>query len=414
MTSSSYRFSFKIFNGFTPYISEDAAQKLKTYKYAGGDSGIAYRCFYNPLALKLVDYLPDTVAPNLITLIGFMFNVIPFIVLFSAYGTDFSGKIPIWFHIAIAISYLIYRILDEMDGKQARKTGNSSPLGLLFDHGCDSITATLFTATILKCLQNGNNILILLGVGAVGQSFYFCTLEEYYIGGLYLGVGNGVTDGSVLLIALFLLQAFTDSAFFEKTVSFNMNDQEITMKYIHILAWMTLGSQVLASLYKKKKKQEGEEDHGEEVVYTELIQQIIAFYLLWGLVLYASICQENPIIDNYPLIPVLLFTIVYSHNTIHIQVSHVSKKNINQYVFFLVILGISFLAQWHYIICVIDEMTRILGIKSLLREEEPLLRQQKDQKAEKAEKKKNKKKKSNKSLKKSPSGNTIDSNSNSK
>jgi len=32
-----------------------------------------------------------------------------------------------------------------MDGKQARKTGNSSPLGMLFDHGCDALTMTLFT-----------------------------------------------------------------------------------------------------------------------------------------------------------------------------------------------------------------------------------------------------------------------------
>jgi phosphatidylglycerophosphate synthase len=36
-------------------------------------------------------------------------------------------------------------MLDEMDGKQARKTGNSSPLGLLFDHGCDSFTTALLT-----------------------------------------------------------------------------------------------------------------------------------------------------------------------------------------------------------------------------------------------------------------------------
>jgi len=36
------------------------------------------------------------------------------------------------------------------------------------------------------------------------QSFYFSTLEEYYIGGLYLGVGNGVTDGSAPIIALFI------------------------------------------------------------------------------------------------------------------------------------------------------------------------------------------------------------------
>jgi ethanolaminephosphotransferase len=31
-------------------------------------------------------------------------------------------------------------MFDEMDGKQARRTGNSSPLGMLFDHGCDAFT----------------------------------------------------------------------------------------------------------------------------------------------------------------------------------------------------------------------------------------------------------------------------------
>lgn len=60
--SSRYQFSFSIFSGFTPYLSDEAAEKLKTYKYAGGDTGIFYRYFYNPVALKLVSYLPDTVA----------------------------------------------------------------------------------------------------------------------------------------------------------------------------------------------------------------------------------------------------------------------------------------------------------------------------------------------------------------
>lgn len=29
--------------------------------------------------------------------------------------------------------------MDAIDGKQARRTGTSSPLGELFDHGCDAI-----------------------------------------------------------------------------------------------------------------------------------------------------------------------------------------------------------------------------------------------------------------------------------
>jgi phosphatidylglycerophosphate synthase len=32
-----------------------------------------------------------------------------------------------------------YLNLDSIDGKQARRTGTSSPLGELFDHGCDAI-----------------------------------------------------------------------------------------------------------------------------------------------------------------------------------------------------------------------------------------------------------------------------------
>ena len=48
--------------GPTNYISDEATEGLKLYKYSGGDSGILYRYFYNPSALKLVTYLPETLA----------------------------------------------------------------------------------------------------------------------------------------------------------------------------------------------------------------------------------------------------------------------------------------------------------------------------------------------------------------
>jgi len=33
--------------------------------------------------------------------------------------------------------------MDALDGKQARRTGNSTPLGELFDHGCDAVTTSV-------------------------------------------------------------------------------------------------------------------------------------------------------------------------------------------------------------------------------------------------------------------------------
>ena len=81
-----------------------------------------------------------------------MFTLVPFLVLFIKYGTKLGNEtlIPNGFFFLAGISYFVYRMLDEMDGKQARRTGNSSPLGLLFDHGCDAFSMGLQVMVIAK------------------------------------------------------------------------------------------------------------------------------------------------------------------------------------------------------------------------------------------------------------------------
>ena len=46
-------------------------------------------------------------------------------------------------------------MLDNADGKQARKTGSSSVLGMLFDHGCDMITTFAFIALVITISRGG-------------------------------------------------------------------------------------------------------------------------------------------------------------------------------------------------------------------------------------------------------------------
>ena len=90
--------------------------------------------------------------------------MVPFFVLFLNFGTRFRNEpekpVPDWFFLMQAICYFLYRMFDEMDGKQARKTGNSSPLGLIFDHGCDSITLGLQALIFVKSFQGGDSPLI--------------------------------------------------------------------------------------------------------------------------------------------------------------------------------------------------------------------------------------------------------------
>lgn len=76
------------------------------------------------------------------------------IVCFTMFGTQFQNEgdgISRWFYFYYAATYLAYRLLDEMDGKQARRIKASSPLGLLFDHGCDAFTMGFAAIVATKC-----------------------------------------------------------------------------------------------------------------------------------------------------------------------------------------------------------------------------------------------------------------------
>lgn len=93
----------------------------------------------------------------------------------------------------------MYQTMDNVDGKQARRTGTSSGLGELFDHGIDSLNCTL--ASLLETAAMG------LGTSRAGVftalcpcvPMFFSTWETYHTHTLYLGYFNGPTEG--LLIA---------------------------------------------------------------------------------------------------------------------------------------------------------------------------------------------------------------------
>ena len=62
---------------------------------------------------------------------------------------NFISQAPLWAYIACACGLFIYQSLDAIDGKQARRTNSSSPLGELFDHGCDSLSTGIIDFLML-------------------------------------------------------------------------------------------------------------------------------------------------------------------------------------------------------------------------------------------------------------------------
>jgi len=123
---------------------------------------------------------------------------------FSPYIT---GAVPRWVYINAAVDLFLYQTLDALDGKQARRTGTSSPLGELFDHGCDAVTTVLVVLTAASTIQMGADTLLYIFVIACLLAFYLKQWEELHTGTMKLGYAN-VTEAQLTTITVFLITAY--------------------------------------------------------------------------------------------------------------------------------------------------------------------------------------------------------------
>lgn len=90
------------------------------------------------------------------------------------YDFTASKDIPNYCFTLAAVCIWTYSTLDAIDGKQARRTKSSSPLGQLFDHGCDSFATAFFILGLGQALKfEGDQTLILFVASQV--AFWWAT-----------------------------------------------------------------------------------------------------------------------------------------------------------------------------------------------------------------------------------------------
>lgn len=194
------------------FITTQGVQNLAVYKY----SSTGYTTLdniLNPYWYKWVEYIPDTWAPNMITLCAALSCVIP-TWLFVLIDPSFSGPYPTWLYILAAFGVWCYQTLDALDGKQARRIGLASPLGQLLDHGCDSFAGVYIMLLIMSCGGLGEAIpaygLIFLYI----ISFYFANWSEYFTHVSVTRIGDmGVTEIQWLTIIILLFTGMNQTAF---------------------------------------------------------------------------------------------------------------------------------------------------------------------------------------------------------
>jgi ethanolaminephosphotransferase len=97
--------------------------------------------------------------------------------------------------------------LDGIDGKQARRTGSSGPLGELFDHGLDSFTAGLIPVAAYSLFGRGPKYSIIpfrmfFILWNVLFNFYLSHWEKYNTGVLFLPWGYDFSMWGTILAFL--------------------------------------------------------------------------------------------------------------------------------------------------------------------------------------------------------------------
>lgn len=99
----------------------------------------------------------------------------------------------------------MYQTMDNVDGKQARRTGTSSGLGELFDHGIDSLNCTLASLLETAAMGLGNSKSGVFTALCPCLAMFFSTWETYHTHTLYLGYINGPTEGLLIACSIMAL-----------------------------------------------------------------------------------------------------------------------------------------------------------------------------------------------------------------
>jgi ethanolaminephosphotransferase len=267
-------------------------------------------------------------APNMVTLLGFcciLFNVM----LVQIFVPDLVGPAPPWLCYSFATGLWLYSTMDNIDGKQARRTGTSSGLGELFDHGIDSLNCTL--GSLLETAAMG------LGATKIGAftalvpclPMFFSTWETYHTHTLFLGAFNGPTEGLILACTFMLISGYFGPEIWQDRIADYIGYDEYIGDAVFIDFWLpiVLGAFLFAHLPScvlNVYQARSEQNLPMWPVFLEWIPMIIytASICAWCGSPYSILLPENHL-----LIFCLTLSFVFGRLTTKIILHHLTRRS---------------------------------------------------------------------------------------
>ncbi|XP_014674567.1 PREDICTED: ethanolaminephosphotransferase 1-like [Priapulus caudatus] len=290
------------------YMSAEQLEGFDVYKYSCVDTSPLSKYVMHPFWNLTVKILPHWLAPNLMTFTGFLLLVVNFVVLSyydfhffasSDYNPDYL-PVPGWVWLFCAFTNFFAHTLDGCDGKQARRTQSSSPLGELFDHGVDSWATSFLPIALYSVYGRADGGMIPLRtyfiIWSVQIVFIASHWEKYITKVLFLPWGYDISQVAMTVVYVI---TFAKGYEFWK-FSFHIGPVEVTVPGIVEVGVYTFSiglslSQTLWNIYKAYRDQTGKMLSFYEAMIPLLpVTMLLIFSTMWAFLSPTNIMELQP------------------------------------------------------------------------------------------------------------------------
>jgi len=321
------------------FLSKEQLERLESHKYCSEGTSISeplFQKFWN----KFVLIFPLWVAPNAITLSGLLVNVSCAALLFICCPTakcnklndsliDDSEKVnnflelKPWMFLINAIALFIYQTFDAVDGKQARRTNTSSPLGELFDHGMDSISTFMIMNALLITMNAGNEPRQMILMCLITNSAFYISHWSTYINGKLQFAYFDVTESQLAGMLQFFITYLMGQDIWEYKIMFGLN-----LKYISFYIPICLLSFRLIRDHTRTIIKGGVGPNGSTVAETSVLSPSTPLFILLTIVLLIYAKSGDGLMDRYPVLFTTTVGICFAKISNKLIIAHMSKSSL--------------------------------------------------------------------------------------
>uniref|UniRef100_A0A5K3FPQ8 Choline/ethanolaminephosphotransferase 1-like n=1 Tax=Mesocestoides corti TaxID=53468 RepID=A0A5K3FPQ8_MESCO len=214
-------------------LRPEQLQTIKEHEYSCRGSSLL-ESYFQVFWCALVPYVPKRIAPNALTLFGLIINALSVLILLY-YSPDLKSEVPSWSLAFGALCVFIYQTLDALDGKHARQTNSVSPLGELFDHGCDAVASVFVPLSLCVAVGIGTHpVVVFCQFFVFIALFYLAHWQCYITGHLEFGLID-VTEGQVGVMFVLLWTSIFGVGFWSHCIPII----GMPLKYVPFIAIMS-------------------------------------------------------------------------------------------------------------------------------------------------------------------------------